>query len=400
MDQIFSFKALSEKVVEKKRDMYVCFMDLEKAYDRVNRESLFRVLSVKGVKDCLLEAVKAFYKNSRAGVRVGRKMGDLFEVKGGLRQGCVMSPWLFNLYMDEVVKSMNRQGRGMKVKYGGIDEEVNVFLFADDTVLIAETEDELGELVEEFVRNCDEKGLKINVKKTKVMRVGEGGRGGGGGDSNINIGGEKVERERKFRYLGVDLLENGSMDGEIDHRLAEGNRVMGALREIFKKGVSREVKMKLYESVFIPTVTYGCEAWVMNTKVRRKIEVLEMRVLREIAGVRRVDRVRNKRIRYMCGSSVSLVGLVERRILRWFGHLIRMNEVRLVKRIMMGEIEGGRGRGRPGKIWADGVKEILRELGLSWEGAIELAKDRKGWREVVGGGIERREGVLGRISEE
>ena len=209
-----------------------------------------------------------------------------------------------------------------------------------------------------------------------------------------------MERERKFRYLGVDLLENGSMDGEIDHRLAEGNRVMGALREIFKKGVSRDVKMKLYESVFIPTITYGCEAWVMNAKVRKKIEVLEMRVLREIACVRRVDRVRNTRIRNMCGSSVSLVGLVERRILRWFGHLIRMNEDRLVKRIMMWEIEGGRGRGRRGKRWADGVKEIVRELGLFWEGDVELEEDRKGWRDLVGGGIERREGVLGRISVE
>ena len=116
MDQLFIFKLLSEKFVEKKREMYVCFMDLEKAYDRVDREKLFRVLYKKGVRGGLLEAVKSFYKNSRAGVRIGHKMGELFEVRGGLRQGCVMSPWLFNLYVDEVVKGMNRDGRGVNVR--------------------------------------------------------------------------------------------------------------------------------------------------------------------------------------------------------------------------------------------------------------------------------------------
>ena len=116
--------------------------------------------------------------------------------------------------------------------------------------------------------------------------------------------------------------------------------MVGALREIFKKGVSMEVKMKMYESVLLPTVTYGCEAWVLNVKVKKKIGVLEMRVLREIAGVRRVDRVRNTRVRNMCGSSISLVGLVERKILWWFGHLIRMNRSRLVKGVFGGEIEG------------------------------------------------------------
>ena len=178
MDQIFTFKSLSEKFVGMKREMYVCFMNLEKAYDRVDRENLFSVLYKKGVRGELLNAVKAFYKNSMAGVRMGHKVGELFEVKGGLRQGCVMSPWLFNLYLDDVIKGMNVDGRGVRIKYKGEEEELSVLLFADDGLLIAETEEKLGELVEEFRRECEQKGLRVNVNKTKVMRVGEGeGRG-------------------------------------------------------------------------------------------------------------------------------------------------------------------------------------------------------------------------------
>ena len=77
-----------------------------------------------------------------------------------------------------------------------------------------------------------------------------------------------------------------------------------------------------------------------------------------------------------------------------------MDEGRLVKRVMLCELEGERGRGRPGKRWADGVKEIVQEIGLTWEGAMELAGDRGGWRELVGAGIERRKRVLGRISRD
>ena len=168
MDQIFTFKSLSEKFVEKKREMFVRFMDLEKAYDRVDREKMFRVLHKKGITGGLLEAVKSFYRNSMAGVRVGHKTGDLFEVRGGLRQGCVMSPWLFNLYVDEVIKGMNRGGRGVRVRYEGDVEEVSVLLFADDAVLMAETEERMGELMGEFVRECEDKGLRVNVSKTTV----------------------------------------------------------------------------------------------------------------------------------------------------------------------------------------------------------------------------------------
>ena len=320
----------------------------------------------------------------------------MFDVKGGLRQECVMTPWIFNLYIGDIVRRMNREGKGAKLRNGGEHEEVNVLLFADDTVIIAESEEELRELVSEFERECEMKGLKVNIGKTKTMKVGEE-RMDNREILDLRIRGEGVENVRKFKYLGVELMENGGMEEEVEHRMAEASRVIGALREIFKKGVSREVKMRLYESIFVPTVLYGCESWVLNAKVRKKIEVVEMRILRDIANVRRIDRIRNARVREMCGCSASLEGIMERRILVWFGHVTRMNQERLVKYVMGAEVGGERGVGRPRKRWLDGVKEIIEEMGFSLEICEEFAEDRQGWRNGIYEEMKRREQVLGRM---
>ena len=85
---------------------------------------------------------------------------------------------------------------------------------------------------------------------------------------------------------------------------------------------------------------YGCETCVMNAQIRKRLDVLEMKGLRAICGLRRVDRVRNERIREMCGWNRGIVGRAEKRVLRWFGHMCRMDESRMVGRVMRFEVEG------------------------------------------------------------
>ena len=97
----------------------------------------------------------------------------------------------------------------------------------------------------------------------------------------------------------------------------------------------------MFESMCLPSAMYGCETWVIN--VMERLQVFEMKG----CGLRRVDRIRNERIREMCGWKRGIVGRAEEDVLRWFGHMCRMDENRMVSRVMRSEIEGGRGRGRP-----------------------------------------------------
>src|SRR5678815_6089223 len=103
VDQIFSLKQMIE-MKEKKNKLYLGFMYLQQAYDRVNREALWQVLVIYDVGGRLLNGIKSMYEDSEACVRINGVNGEWFRINSGVRQGCVMSPWLFNLYMDGVMK--------------------------------------------------------------------------------------------------------------------------------------------------------------------------------------------------------------------------------------------------------------------------------------------------------
>ena len=170
VDQVFTLRMVAEKYREKKKDLFLCFMDLEKAYDRVCRKKLWSVLRSYGVGMNLMDDIRAFYKNCRSCVRVRREMIEFFDVRVGFRQGCVMSPWLFNMFMDSVIVGMDRDGRGASLSAPEGRGEMNVLLYADDAVLMADSGEKLEKnLVREFENECVSKCLKINPAKSKVM---------------------------------------------------------------------------------------------------------------------------------------------------------------------------------------------------------------------------------------
>ena len=117
----------------------------------------------------MLKAVQSFSVDSRASVRVGKDVSEWFPVNVGLRQGSVMSPWLFNVYMDGVIREVNVRvlGKGWELlRANGGRFEVNQVLFADDTALVADSEEKLCRMVSEFGRVCEKRKLRVNVGKS------------------------------------------------------------------------------------------------------------------------------------------------------------------------------------------------------------------------------------------
>ena len=133
--------------------MYVAYVDLEKAYDRVDREAMWRVLGMYGINGQLLKAVQSLYEKSEACVRVCREEGEWFEVGAGLRQGCVISPWLFNLFMDAVMKEVRGKagdvGVTLQDERRNIEWKVDWLMFVDDTVLLGDNEEKLERVAQE-----------------------------------------------------------------------------------------------------------------------------------------------------------------------------------------------------------------------------------------------------------
>src|ERR1700755_1290274 len=296
-----------------------------------------------------------------------------------------MSPWLFNVLMDGVVWGVDREGKGIRLRSGEGEWEVSVLLFGDDAVLVAESGEKLRMLVKEFVRECAVKGLRVNSTKSEVTKIGGRDEAARREEwEGVEVEGDKFEEVEEFKFLGMLVEGKGGMDWEIKNRVTEGMKVMGGQREVWKKGrISKEIKVRMFESMCLPSAMYVCETWVINAQIRKGLEVFEMKVLRAICELRRVDRIRNERIIKMCEWKRGIVLIAEEGVLRWFRHMCRMDENRMVSRVMSSEIEGGRGRGRP--RWMDGVREILGGRGLNVDEGRRVAEDRVRWRAVVRG---------------
>ena len=135
----------------------------------------------------------------------------------------------------------------------------------------------------------------------------------------------------------------------------------------------------LYEGVIVPTALYRAETWGMRSAERRNVNVLEMKCLRSLAGVSRMDRVRNEEVRRRAGIGRKLASRVDQRVLRWFGHLERMNESRLARRVMTAEVGGWRVRSRLRIGWMEGVKVALGKRGMTVEAAREIGTSGEPW---------------------
>ena len=125
----------------------------------------------------------------------------------------------------------------------------------------------------------------------------------------------------------------------------EGYRAWGSLKSVLDiRGLLTNAKKCLYEGVIVPTALYGAEAWGMKGVERRKVNVLEMKCLRSLVGMLRMDRVRNEEVRRRADIERELASRADQRVLRWFGHVERTDEYRMAKRVLMADVSGGRVR--------------------------------------------------------
>ena len=227
--------------------------------------------------------------------------------------------------------------------------------------LVGDSEEKLERLVQEFGSVCRRWKLTVNEGKSKVMRIGKNGEEN---EVNVSLNGRRMEEVETYRYLAVDISNDSGMGEEVNHRIGEARKAWGALKDVWKKRhISREAKVGMYEGIIEPSLQHGCETWVLNVRDRKRMEAVEMNCLRNICGLRRIDRVPNVEIRRMCGKNVSVSQRMDQGVLRWFGHVERMGNERLVKRVYDSEVRGVRRSGRPRKSWMNGDERDLRKEG-------------------------------------
>ena len=195
-DQLLTLVLLGQLEISKNpQGMMVAFLDFSKAYDRVDREKLWTCLQDLGIIGTFLKFLKALYKESLCRVRVEDRLTEVFTVNMGLRQGCVLSPTLFSLYINNVVTTLKEKGYGLQCG----SDTIPGLLFADDTALLAHEEDSLRRSLDCLVEWCEEWGVGINVAKSGIMHMRR--KGVERSKMKYSINGEEVPLVSNYKYL-------------------------------------------------------------------------------------------------------------------------------------------------------------------------------------------------------
>jgi len=191
------------------------------------------------------------------------------------------------------------------------------------------------------------------------------------------------------KYLGTTLTNQNSIAEEIKSRLRSGNACYNSVQNLLSSTLlSKNLKIRIYRTIILPVVLYGCEAWSLTLREERKLRVFEHMVLRRIFGPRREEvrgewrRLHNEELNDLY-SSPNIVRVIKSRKMRWAGHVVRMGEESGVYRVFVGKPEGKRPLGRPRRRWVDNIRMDLQEVGCGYMDWIGLARDRDRWRTLV-----------------
>ena len=249
-------------------------------------------------------------------------------------------------------------------------------LFADDAAVATHTEEELQSLMTRFSKACKDFGLTISLKKTNVLSQDTPTT------PAITIGDQQLDVVHQFTYLGSTITDNLSLDAELDKRIGKAASTLAHLtaRVWTNPKLTTATKMAVYNACIISTLLYGSESWTTYARQEKRLNTFHLRCLRRILGISWQDKVTNAEVLSRAGLP-SIHTILRQRRLRWLGHVHRMEDGRIPKDLLYGELTSGkRNIGRPKLRYSDVVKRDMKALDIdtgSWE---NLAADRPRWR--------------------
>ena len=397
-DMLFVARQLQEKCREQHRDLHMAFVDLSKAFDRVPRNMLWKVLERLGCPPHFISMVRQFHEGMQCRVSAAGDLSEPFDVTVGVKQGCVMAPVLFNIYLLCVTfvlhRTVGQAGITMRYRYSrnlfdlrklkatSRTKEVSFMemQYADDCAIVAHTHNELQMLIAALNEIYKRFGLKMNAQKTEVMSRNVDTHNNDSGQ--IMVDSTALENVSDFKYLGSFLSSDCSLDKEINQRIGRAAATYGNLRSrIFEnKNIKLSTKISVYAAVCLSILLYGSETWTVYRRHIKKLESYHIRCLQRILGLTWRDRIPHTEI-LKKANSVSLECSLAQRQLRWLGHVIRMPEDRLPRQVLYGELsQGQRSAGGQCKRYKDNMRATLKKCSIRDDCLESTASDRLQWR--------------------
>lgn len=371
-EQIGNVRQLIEKAREFNIKMYLCFVDYSKAFDLVKWPKMWQILKEMGVPDHLVLLIRHLYEHNYGLIKINDVASNRFQAMKGVRQGCILSPLLFNIYTEYIMRDILDNWQG-GISVGG--RKVNNLRYADDTLIITSSVEEMEFIMHRLQETSADFGLKLNPNKTTIMIVD---RQNNNQPHIKTIAGFKVVN--KYLYLGSLIENSGACEGEIRRRIALARTAVTKLTKIWKDtAITKNTKLRLLNSLVFPIATYGAETWTLKKSDIRRIDAFEMWAYRRLLRISWTAHRTNESVLQELNIRLNLSKKINRSFLTYIGHIARRTDS-LHLLIVEGKVEGKRPRGRSPKRWVDQTKDLI---GQSLHQTVNMAQNRMEWQNTI-----------------
>ena len=402
---IFCARQLQEKCNEQNKDLYIAFIDLQKAFDTVNRELLWIILEKFGTPPKFLTILKKLHDGMTATVLASGERSEPFGIDVGVKQGCVIAPVIFNIFIstitllsqdaipqeDKVAIQYRLDGslfnlRRLQARTKTVTNHILEFQYADDCALVAHTPHALQRSLDVIAGFYEALGLKMNVNKTEILIQRQNPEEQ---HFTFHINGDEIKQVTSFKYLGSILSDKHNIDEEVCNRINQASVAFGKLRtRVFQNDNLRlDTKIAVYTAVCITSLLYGAETWTVYRRHMKQLEAFHIKSLQRILKLTWRDKIPHTEI-LQRANTTTIETMISRKQLRWTGHVIRMSEDRLPRQILYGQLlHGHRRQGGPMKRFKDQVKASLKKCDIDSETLEVNASDRSIWRTMCKEGL-------------
>uniref|UniRef100_A0A8D8SHV0 Craniofacial development protein 2 n=1 Tax=Cacopsylla melanoneura TaxID=428564 RepID=A0A8D8SHV0_9HEMI len=333
-EALFSVQVLIQRSRDVNSNVFACLIDYKKAFDRVKHEMMVEILKQIGTDARTINIITNLYWNQTAVLKIDGEHTDEVQILRGVRQGCVLSPILFNLYSEHIFReALNDMDEGIPIN--GI--RLNNLRYADDTIMLADTIEGLQKLMTKIAEVSSSYGLDINASKTKLMIISKEQISS---DAQIIVNQVRIERVTQCQYLGTCINEAWDNSQEVKCRIAKARNVFNSMDSVFKShNLTLDTKTRLLKCYVFSVLLYGVETWTLTEATTNKLRAFELWLYRRMLRISWIQKITNAEVLRRMNKEAELVNIIKTRKLQYLGHIMR-NEHRyeLLQSILQGKI--------------------------------------------------------------
>ena len=382
VDQIATLRIIIEQSCEWNSPLFINFVDFEKAFDSVDRDTLWKLLRHYGVPVKIVNIIRSSYEGLSCRVIHRGQPTEAFNMRTGVRQGCLLSPFLFLIAIDWIMRTATAQARN------GIQWtpwlQLDDLDFADNLALLSHTHRQMQEKTNSVKDSSAQVGLRINRGKTKVLRINTTTT------EPVRLDDDLLEEVNSFTYLGSVVDIQGGTEADVKARIGKARAVFLQLKNVWSsKDLTLQTKIKIFNSNVKPVLLYGSETWRTTVATTKKVQTFIKSCLRRILQIRWPITINNENLWQRTNQRPADAEIMMRRWRR-IGHTLRKPSTNIIRQALSWNPQGKRKRGRPRNSWRRDLEADIKRLGLTWSQLERKAQDRDSWRTLVGGLCPRR----------